>query len=285
MKSCDEMVNSLLERRNQYIAEQKQKRKVLTRTVTSICCVCLVVLLGFGVWKGGMLNDQPPTTLDDSINISEKDYVEPNELNKEQTQGSQSSQQVEQNNSDSQPNNDMTAKHLFALNEITGTVNAAPLYRDPNLHYNEIWDFNKATNYLGVNIPEAVSAISGGNTLKYTDTNEFTVTYENTGAIVEDTMCYEFVGTDDAKITILASKLRPPYDCIYSSDTKDITNIRIPETDEIISLLVYSQNKSETLLEYNFCVIDFEYNGNYYRITGENIRLHNLDALVRQIVK
>ncbi len=44
MKSCDEMVNSLLERREQYVAGQKRKRKVLTRTVTSLCCVCLVAL-------------------------------------------------------------------------------------------------------------------------------------------------------------------------------------------------------------------------------------------------
>lgn len=270
MKSCDEMVNSLLERRDRYAAEQEQKRKALTRTVTSMCCVCLVALLGFGVWQGGMLNNQPPATLDDS---------EPDELNNEQTQGSQSGQQTEPNTSASQPNNDMTTKHLFALNEITKTVNAAPLYRDPNLHYNEIWDFNKAADYLGVNIPEAVNAVFDGNTLKYTDNNEFTVTYENTGAIVEDIMYYGFAGTDAAKIIILASKLRPPYDCIYFSDTENITEIRIPETDEIISLLVYSQ------LEYSFYVIDFEYNGNYYRITAENIRLNSLDDLVREIVK
>lgn len=59
MKNCDEMVNSLLERREQYITEQKRKRKVITRTVTSMCCVCLVALLGFGMWQGGMFNTTP----------------------------------------------------------------------------------------------------------------------------------------------------------------------------------------------------------------------------------
>ncbi len=51
MKSCDEMVNSLLERRVQYVAEQKRKRKIITRLASSICCLCLIALMGFGVWK------------------------------------------------------------------------------------------------------------------------------------------------------------------------------------------------------------------------------------------
>ncbi len=59
MKNCDEMVNSLLERRDRYVAEQKRKRTTLTRTVTSICCICLVALSGFGIWQGGMFNTVP----------------------------------------------------------------------------------------------------------------------------------------------------------------------------------------------------------------------------------
>ena len=51
MKNCEEMVNSLLERREQYLAEQKRKRKVMTSTAASIYCVCLVALLGFGMWQ------------------------------------------------------------------------------------------------------------------------------------------------------------------------------------------------------------------------------------------
>lgn len=71
MKSSEEMVNSLLERRDKYAAEKKKKRTIITRTVTSMCCVCLVVLLGFGMWQGGMFDTTPPATLNDSINIGE----------------------------------------------------------------------------------------------------------------------------------------------------------------------------------------------------------------------
>ena len=60
MKNSEEMVNSLLERRERYVTEQKKKKTIITRTVTSMCCVCLVALLGFGMWQGGMFNTTPP---------------------------------------------------------------------------------------------------------------------------------------------------------------------------------------------------------------------------------
>lgn len=56
MKNCDEMVNSLLERRDRYVIEQKRKRTKITRTVTTMCCVCFVALMGFGAWQGGLIN-------------------------------------------------------------------------------------------------------------------------------------------------------------------------------------------------------------------------------------
>lgn len=81
MKNSEEMVNSLLERRDKYAAEKKRKRKIITRTVTSMCCVCLVALLGFGMWQGEMFDTRPPATSNDSINIGEKDYINPDAAN------------------------------------------------------------------------------------------------------------------------------------------------------------------------------------------------------------
>lgn len=65
MKNCDEMVNSLLERRVQYVAEQKRKRKIITRMASSICCLCLIAFTGFGVWKSGIL--EHPGTIDADV--------------------------------------------------------------------------------------------------------------------------------------------------------------------------------------------------------------------------
>ena len=74
MKNCDEMVNSLLERRDRYLAEQKRKRSIITRTVTSMCCVCLVALLGFCIWQGRMFNTAPPAqTVEDTLYPGIKD--------------------------------------------------------------------------------------------------------------------------------------------------------------------------------------------------------------------
>lgn len=64
MKNYDETINSVFERINEYEVEKKRKRKVITRTGTSLCCFCLVALLGIGVWQCGLFKTPPPTILD-----------------------------------------------------------------------------------------------------------------------------------------------------------------------------------------------------------------------------
>lgn len=61
MKSRDEMVSSLLERRDRYVAEQKRKRTIITRTMTSMCCVFLVALLGVGLRQRGIIRTELPS--------------------------------------------------------------------------------------------------------------------------------------------------------------------------------------------------------------------------------
>ena len=46
MKNCEEMVNSLLQRRDRYVARQKRTRAIIA---TAMGCVCLLALLGFGL--------------------------------------------------------------------------------------------------------------------------------------------------------------------------------------------------------------------------------------------
>lgn len=74
MKNYDELTNDLLERRDRYVAEQKRKRKTVMSMVTPFCCVCLVALLGFGMWQGGMFITTPPDkTLEDALYPGIKD--------------------------------------------------------------------------------------------------------------------------------------------------------------------------------------------------------------------
>ena len=62
MKTCDEMVNSLLERRAQYVSAQKKKKKVIARTTVSVSSVALVSLAGFALFKNDAFHEKPPIT-------------------------------------------------------------------------------------------------------------------------------------------------------------------------------------------------------------------------------
>ena len=74
MKNYDELTNDLLERRDRYVADQKKKRKRVMGIATALCCFCLVALLGFGMWQGGMFNTTPPDqTLEDALYPGIKD--------------------------------------------------------------------------------------------------------------------------------------------------------------------------------------------------------------------
>jgi len=102
MKSANEMVNSLLERREYYEAEQKRKRTIITRTVTSMCCFCLVALLSFGVWQSGLFNTAPPVILN----------------------GDQSSLQGTDNSDETKPNNSETPSVMPDAPIIWGDANS-----------------------------------------------------------------------------------------------------------------------------------------------------------------
>lgn len=71
MKNCDEMVNSLLERRDQYAIEQKKKKAKITRAGSLLCGVCLVVLVGFVADYSCKISNNKTThnTIEDSMKV------------------------------------------------------------------------------------------------------------------------------------------------------------------------------------------------------------------------
>lgn len=60
MKSCEEMVASLLDRRDRYAAARKRRRRAAARVGAG--CLCLAVLLGAGLWTGGTAVPSAPPT-------------------------------------------------------------------------------------------------------------------------------------------------------------------------------------------------------------------------------
>ncbi len=73
MKNCNEMVNSLLERRTQYESEQKRRRRMYTRVAASVGCACLAVLFGVGIMQSNLFDKMPDKTAEDAIYQGMKD--------------------------------------------------------------------------------------------------------------------------------------------------------------------------------------------------------------------
>ena len=59
MKHYEEIANRVLERRDEYVARQKQKRQTVMRITSVTCAFALVALVGFGVWQAGGQNADP----------------------------------------------------------------------------------------------------------------------------------------------------------------------------------------------------------------------------------
>lgn len=305
MKSCDEMVNSLLERRDEYNVEQKRKKKNLIRITVSMCCVCLVALMGFGFWNGDLLEKKPPLSAKEtSQNVTNpaiyhedqttatavpptlgesttNDDTEHNVTNPAIYQEDQTTvAAVPPTSGDSTTNDDTEGKKLFAINEITSTVSGCPM--DLSKYDKVVFSLEEAAEYFGVNIPQSADGIADELGLRYNGIDEFAVYYDD-GTIVEDIDTYGFFGNDGASLYIAVSRLREPYGCMFYSSTNQPTVIRIPETGETVSLRVYG-HKNSSGEEYDSYTIDFEHGGNFYRIQADNVLPIYLDSLVRSIV-
>lgn len=74
MKTCDEMVNSLLKRREQFLLKQKQKRRTIAKIAVSGGCCVLAAVIGVGIWNSGMLREKGTIIFDNSSAISNNSF-------------------------------------------------------------------------------------------------------------------------------------------------------------------------------------------------------------------
>ena len=72
MKNSNEMVHSLFERREQYVAEQSKKRKRIMHITSIVCSFVLVALMGVGIWQSAWLEQMTPSMTDNSGISAEK---------------------------------------------------------------------------------------------------------------------------------------------------------------------------------------------------------------------
>lgn len=69
MKSYNEMAADVLRRIGQYEAEQKRRRKAITRTAVPFCCAGMAAVVGFGIWQGSR-QSAPPLLPTESQDVS-----------------------------------------------------------------------------------------------------------------------------------------------------------------------------------------------------------------------
>lgn len=278
MKNYDELTSDLLERRDRYVADQKKKRKRVMGVATSLCCFCLVALLGFGMWQGGMFDAKPPITLDDSINIGDKDYINPDELDNSQT--------TSPGNNDSQSNTQTGTEQKFdpveiiwIINRVEGQVSAAPLNYSTDKYYSERKALTDIATYLGRDLSKLEAVMSRG--FEFLGRYETDFFYELDGDVVYDSCAFGYK-KDEQQITIKVSKIGLPYDCLYVLNNPTVSNINGVE------ITVGGVYKADNSGEIELIFADFSHDGLQYRLTIENVPSDDymyLNSIISELTK
>ena len=229
MKNYDELTNDLLLRRDRYVAEQKKRRKAI---ITSLCCVCVVALLGFGLWKSGTSR---PATGDLSI-ISTK------------------------------PQNDPTTNPpiqiSWVVNRVDGFVGGARLNYETSMYYSETKNIAEMAQHFGRDFSTLTNVMPDG--FQFTGNYERKFYYENDGTLVCDD-CHFYYKKDQQEIAIHASKIGKPYDFLYLPDNL------IPSNINGVEMIVGEFHSNNTSPKIDLVFADFSHKGIQYRVTVKNI--------------
>ncbi len=232
-----------------------------------MCCVCLVALASFAIWRGGMLDNQPPVILDDSIIIGEKDYINPYELDNSSHTSTPSDKEPSVENDVNQ--------HLWTINRVDGCTGAAKLNFSSDEYDSEKKTLDDITHYLGRDLSTLDSILSKG--FEFFGKNETDFFYKLSGELVYDTCVFGYK-KGDQQITILVSKIGVPYDCIYKLNDPDVSEIN---GVEVTMGGIYKADNSG---EFDLVFADFSHEGLQYRVTVENVNFDDEIDMPTRIV-
>lgn len=174
---------------------------------------------------------------------------------------------------------------IFEVNVINESISLTPAYYDPALHYEKTYNSKVINKYFGIDIIDAVNTLPYSLGISYVGNDEFCFTYQNDGTLVKDEVYYNFNGKNNSDIIVAVSRLYSPTGCIrYDTDSLNPTYIQIPNSPDTIEAYVYAHTEINSFSDYKFYDIFFDYNGNYYRISANNVLAKNLKALILEIV-
>ena len=188
----------------------------------------------------------------------------------------------------------------ISFNEVETLINAAPLWRDPELYDSIWWDRNDIIDYYGkdltpVYVPDGLTAANGNGTAK--------VVADKSGNIVEDTVWlgfyHDYHENGHPKLTegvtaykgffITVSKIGLLHDCLYLLPeneviTSDIDGTAVTFGYRPMPYGPYNPDTHDPAGYYDMYVAEFEYDGIEYQIVAEQMEAEEVIKVVSSII-
>ena len=244
MKNYEELTKDLLARRDCYVAAQKQKR---ITAVTSLCCVCIVALLGFGIWESGFFR---PATGDLSISDT-----------KPQTNPTTNAPTTAIGHA-TIPTGTAPIQILWVMNRVDGFVGRARLNYETSMYYSETKNIAEMAQHFGRDFSTLTDVMPDG--FQFTGNYERKFYYKNHGTLVCDD-CHFYYTKGEQEIAIHASKIGVPYDYLYRLDTP------IPSNVNGVEMIIGEFHSNNASPKTDLVFADFSHKGIQYRVTVKNV--------------
>ena len=149
----------------------------------------------------------------------------------------------------------------WTVNKVSNTVGAAMKnYNTPD-YYSEKKDAAALTEYFGRDLSALGGVMPEG--FRYVP-YEPTFFYKNDGTTVFDS-CGFLYRRGEEQISIRASKIGVPYDCLYMLDNPISSSLNGKE------MVIGGFYANENSKEFDLVFADFSHNGIQYRVTVENV--------------
>ena len=188
-----------------------------------------------------------------------------------------------------------------AVNETSGNMDAARVWRDPEMYHNEVWDESQIVEYYGRDltpsyVPKGLLPAQGNGSGVFTLNNE-------DGTVVEDTVWIGFYHdyyedgspklTEDVSavkgISITASRIGILNCCIYTLpddeiETTDIAGTVVTFGYRSMSYGPYDPDTHEPSGYYDLYTAEFTLEGIEYEIISHQLRLEEIIKVTASLI-